>query len=132
MANDVRPGDILATRPVQGGRAPTSATDASGKTRPQKPAGGKLPPPVPVPKGNPPPEKTGREADLAALAERLGQYLRESGRAIAFRVENASGRTVIHEIDPDTGEVIAEITSDNLMSLAKGLGLSGTLVNSRA
>jgi flagellar protein FlaG len=132
MANDVRPGVILATVPVQGGRAPTSATDASGKTRPQKPAGGKLPPPVPVPKENPPPEKTGREADLAALAERLGQYLRESGRAIAFRVENSSGRTVIHEIDPDTGEVIAEITSDDLMSLAKGLGLSGTLVNSRA
>ena len=131
MANDVRPGEILATRPVQGGRAPTTATDASGKTKPQIHAGGKVPPRVPVPEDKPT-QRTGSEADLAALAERVGQFLRESGRAIAFRVESAAGKTVIHEIDPDTGEVIAEITSDDLMSLAKGLGLSGTLVNSRA
>ena len=131
MANDVRPGDILATRPVQGGRAPATATDASGKTKPQFNAGGKIPPRVPVPDEKPA-SRTGSEADLAALAERVGQFLRESGRAIAFRVESAGGKTVIHEIDPDTGEIIAQITSDNLMSLAKGLGLSGTLVNSRA
>ncbi len=91
-----------------------------------------MPPPVAVSEPKQEAEKTNRAADLAALAERLGQYLRESGRAIAFKVESAGGRTVIHEIDPDTGEVIAEITSDDLMSLAKGLGLSGTLVNSRA
>ncbi len=131
MANDVRPGEILATRPVQGGRAPTTATDASGKLKPQIPAGGKFPPRVPIPEDKPV-QRTGSEADLAALAERVSQFLRESGRAIAFRVESAGGKTVIHEIDPDTGEVIAEITSDDLMSLAKGLGLSGTLVNSRA
>ncbi len=131
MANDVRPGDILATRPVQGGRASTTATDASGKLKPQLPRGGKSPPRVPVPEEKQPP-RTGTEADLAALAERVGKFLRESGRAIAFRVESAGGKTVIHEIDPDTGEVIAQITSDDLMSLAKGLGLSGTLVNSRA
>lgn len=131
MANDVRPGEILATRPVQGGRAPTTATDASGKIKPQNPAGGKVPPRVAVPDDKQP-QRTGSEADLAALAERVGQFLRESGRAIAFRVESAGGRTVIHEIDPDTGEVIAEITADTLLSLARGLGLSGSLVNSRA
>lgn len=131
MANDVRPGDILATRPVQGGRAPTTATDASGKIKPQIHADGKVPPRVPVPDDKPS-QRTGSAADLAALAERVGKFLRESGRAIAFRVENAAGRTVIHEIDPDTGKVIAEITSDDLMSLAKGLGLSGALVNGRA
>jgi len=132
MANDVLPGDVLAMRPVQGGRAPTTATDASGKLKPQNPAGGKLPPRVAVSDQQTKPERTGTEEDLAALAQRLGQFLRESGRAVMFKVENASGRTVIHEIDPDTGEVIAEITSDDLMSLARGLGLSGTLVNSRA
>ena len=91
-----------------------------------------MPPPVAVSDQKADAEKSKRATDLAALAERVGQYLRESGRAIAFKVESAAGRTVIHEIDPDTGEVIAEITSDDLMSLAKGLGLSGTLVNSRA
>jgi len=132
MANDVRPGEILATRPVQGGRAPTTAADAGGKLKPQNTAGGKSPPRVAVSDRQTKPERTGTEEDLAALAQRLGQFLRESGRAVTFKVENASGRTVIHEIDPDTGEVIAEITSDDLMSLARGLGLSGTLVNSRA
>jgi uncharacterized FlaG/YvyC family protein len=131
MANDVRPGEILATRPVQGGRAPTSATDASGKLKPQITAGGKSLPRVPVPEVKQPP-RTGTQEDQAALAARVGQFLRESGRAMAFRVDSAFGRTVIHEIDPDTGEIIAEITSDDLMALAKGLGLSGTLVNSHA
>jgi uncharacterized FlaG/YvyC family protein len=128
MANDVRPGEILAAVPVQGSRAPITATDASGKLKPQIPAGGKSPPPAPAPEE----PRTGSRADLAALAERIGQQLRESGRAISFRVTNSAGRTVIHEINPDTGEVIAEITSDQLMSLARGLGFSGSLVNSRA
>ena len=140
MANDVRPGEIQATVPVQGSRAPTTATDASGKRKPQIDAGGKIPPRVPVPaKPETPPQppkppeiRTGTEADLAALAEKLGQHFSESGRAISFRVSNTDGKTVIHEVNPDTGEVLAEITSDQLMSLARGLGFSGTLVNSRA
>jgi uncharacterized FlaG/YvyC family protein len=138
MANDVRPGEILlATVPVQGSRAPITAVDASGKLKPQIPSGGKLPPHSTVaakPEEPPRPAepRTGSQADLAALAERIGQYLRESGRAISFRVSNSSGRTVIHEINPDTGEVIAEITSDQLMSLARGLGFSGSLVDSHA
>jgi uncharacterized FlaG/YvyC family protein len=132
MANDVRPGEILAAVPVQGSRAPITATDASGKLKPQIPAGGKLSPPARAPAPAPEEPRTGSRADLAALADRIGQQLRESGRAISFRVTNSGGRTVIHEINPDTGEVIAEITSDQLMSLARGLGFSGSLVNSRA
>jgi len=139
MANDVRPGEILATVPVQGSRAPSTATDASGKRKPQIDAGGKIPPRIPVPAkpdAQPEPPKpaeprTGTQADLAALAEKLGQHFSESGRALSFRVSNSGGKTVIHEVNPDTGEVIAEITSDQLMSLARGLGFSGTLVNSR-
>ena len=128
MANDARSGEILATAPVQGSRAPTTATDASGKRKPQIDAGGKIPPQPP----KPPEIRTGTEADLAALAEKLGQHFSESGRAISFRVSNTDGKTVIHEVNPDTGEVLAEITSDQLMSLARGLGFSGTLVDSRA
>jgi len=136
MANDVRPGEILATVPVHGSRAPTTASDASGKLKPQIPAGGKLPPRTPVraPPELPPsiPEpRTGTQADLAALAARLSQHLSESGRPISFRVTSTGGRTVIHEVNPDTGEVIAEINSDQLLSLARGLGFSGSLVNSR-
>lgn len=132
MANDVLPEKDLAMRPVQGGRAPTTATDASGNSRPHVPAGGKSPPRAAVSDQKPEPSRTGRREDLEALAERVGQFLRESGRAITFRVESAGGRPVIHEVDPDTGEIIAEITPDNLMSLARGLGLSGALVDSHA
>ena len=132
MANDVRPGEILATVPVKGVRAPTTATDARGKIKPQVNAGGKLPPPVRVEQLKLPAVKTGSQADLAAVAVRIGQRLSESGRPISFRVSTASGRTVIHEINPDSGEVIAELTSEDLLSLAHGLGLSGSLINSRA
>ena len=132
MANDVRPGEILATVPVKGVRAPTTATDASGKIKPQLNAGGRLPPPVRVEPPKAPEDRAGGQASLAAVAERIGQHLSESGRPISFRVSTASGRTVIHEINPDTGEVIAEITSENLLSLARGLGLSSALVNSHA
>lgn len=132
MANDVLLGKVLATRPVQGGRAPTTATDASGKLKPQIHAGGKSPPQAAVSAQPQKPEQASSKQDLTALAERLGRYLRESGRPISFKVQSEGGRTVVQEIDPDSGEIIAEITPENLMSLARGLGLSGTLVNSRA
>ncbi len=73
-----------------------------------------------------------RQAALAELADRIGHFLRESGRPVSFKVESAGGRPVIQEIDPDSGEVIAEITPENLMSLARGLGLSGSLIDHRA
>lgn len=137
MANDLRPGEILATVPVQGSRALVTATDASGKLKPQPAAGGKSSPLIPVPARTesppkPPEPRTGTDANLAALAEKLGQHFSASGRAISFRVSNVGGKTVIHEINPDSGEIIAEITSEQLMSLARGLGFSGTLVDSRA
>lgn len=134
MANDVLPGVNPALRPVQGGRAPTTATDASGNLKPQTRAGGKTPPRLAVSdrQVDQKKEQASNEESLAALARQVGQFLRESGRPISFKVESAGGRPVIHEIDPDTGEVIAEITPENLMFLARGLGLSGALIDRRA
>lgn len=137
MANDVLTGIHPALRPVHEGRAPTTATDASGNLKPQSRAGGKAPPRPAVsdPRVDRRKEQESsraRQAALAALAERIGHFLRESGRPISFKVESAGGRPVIHEIDPDTGEVLAEITPENLMSLARGLGLSGSLIDHRA
>jgi len=134
MANDVLSGITPALRPVQGSRASTTATDASGNLRPQTGAGGKVPPRPAVSdrQVDQKKEQVSDRESLAALAARVGQFLRESGRPISFKVESAGGRPVIREIDPDTGEVIAEITPENLMSLARGLGLSGALIDQRA
>jgi flagellar protein FlaG len=150
MVNEVKAaGEILATLPVHGSRALSTNAGFSGKSPPQ--SGKPLPqpaaqiistpkvatepaPPKPAVATQPQPkaEHSAEAAQAAQVATRINDFLRESGRAISFRVTQNAGRTVVEEVDPDTGRVISELTSDDLLSLAKGLGISGLVIDSRA
>lgn len=127
MPNDVLPGEIQATLPVHGGRAPTQFKSGGNSL----PLSGIKPPVAPA-KSDPVAVAKTSSPDFAALAARLNQFLRESGRAISFQIASVGGRSVVQEVNPDTGEVLAEITSDDFLSLAHGLGLSGLVINSHA
>jgi hypothetical protein len=62
----------------------------------------------------------------------LNKYLNDSGQPNRYRVAPNSEEQFIQEINPATGEVIGEYSVSTFPTLAKSLGLVGSLINSRA
>ena len=61
-------------------------------------------------------------ADAArVVAERIQQYLRESGRELDFRVDADTNRMVVTVRDQNTGEVIRQIPSEEILRIARSL-----------
>ena len=71
-------------------------------------------------------------ADIQAQVNLLNKYLNDSGRPAQFRVDPTSDNTLIQEINPATGEVIAEYSVIEFPELARSVGVSGVLVDDRA
>jgi len=74
------------------------------------------------PATNDPPPQPQIDVDLQAVAEQIDSYLRSVGRELEFRVDNASGRTVISVRDQATGELVRQIPSEEALRLAESLG----------
>jgi len=126
MASDSVPVQAPVTRPVHGSQVwKIAGSQLAGDQHP--PATARAAPPAP-------PEKV--KPDLQALAAFLNNFARESGRANVFKLNASSGRDLIQEINPETGEVIGEYAAAEFPALLRGLGfsgpLSGFLINSRA
>ncbi len=56
----------------------------------------------------------------------------DSGRPNQFRIDPNSGDKLIEEINPATGEIVAQYSVSEFPALAKGLGLLGSVINSTA
>lgn len=87
--------------------------------------------PVQQPKAAPRPVQ---EEDLRrvrqAIAERLDQYMKESGRSVEFRVDDDIHETVITVRRTDTGEVVRQYPTDEAIALLRRLNeQSGTFVD---
>jgi uncharacterized FlaG/YvyC family protein len=127
MASDGIPVNVPVTRLVHGGRAQTSETVQvlSGKNLP---AGGQAAP------LHPDKQTVGaiKAPDSQALVAQLNKRLNDSGQPAQFRLDASSGRNVIQEINPATGEVVGEYPESEFPILAQGLSVSGLLVNTRA
>jgi hypothetical protein len=71
----------------------------------------------------------------AALQSQLGMSkpcVNDSGRSVYYRVDPRSGNRRIQEINPATGNVIAEYPVSEFPVLARSAGLVGVLVDYRA
>jgi hypothetical protein len=121
MASDGNPVQIPATSLVHGSRAPTTVVveKPSGNTLSVPPSGKSLPP-------------TAAPPDIQAQVNLLNKYLNDSGRPAQFRVDPTSDNKLIQEINPATGEVIAEYSVIEFPGLARSVGVSGVLVDDRA
>jgi flagellar protein FlaG len=65
-----------------------------------------------------------------AVAARLDQYLKESGRDVEFSVDDAAHATVITVRRTDTGEVIRQYPSEEALALLRRLNAhSGTFLD---
>jgi uncharacterized FlaG/YvyC family protein len=131
MASDGQPVKISATSLVHGSQAPTTVTvQRSGKTLP--PSGKAAAEPAALrPTAA---EKAGTAAgstDLQNQVSFLNKFLNDSGKPDQFRVDPTSDGKLIQQINPATGQVVGEFPASEFAELARSVGLSGVLVNSR-
>jgi uncharacterized FlaG/YvyC family protein len=76
-------------------------------------------------------QTSGARADVHNLVAQLNKVLNDSGRPDQFRVDPQSGAT-IQEVNPANGEVIAQFAASEFPALARSVGASGLLFDSRA
>jgi hypothetical protein len=140
MASDGSPGKIPVANFVQGSQAarPISLLSAGGKSLPPdgKAAASQGPlSPAPAASSVAAAASTGSKpvvqptADPPVLVEQLNKFLNDSGRPDQFRLDPASGGKLIQQINPSTGAVVGEFSATEFPALARGLGVSGLLVD---
>jgi hypothetical protein len=78
------------------------------------------------------PPKTSDAADLQAFVAALNKVLNDSGHPNQFRVDPNAPTTMIQEINPANGEVLAEFAAAEFPALAKSVGASGILLDTQA
>ncbi len=140
MASDGSPGIIPVASLVQGSQAarPISLLSAGGKSLPPdgKAAASQGPlSPAPAASSVAAAASTGSKpvvqptADPQVLVEQLNKFLNDSGRPDQFRLDPASGGKLIQQINPATGAVVGEFSATEFPALARGVGVSGLLVD---
>jgi hypothetical protein len=116
MASDGQPVKIPAVSLVQGSQAPTTVVvQHSGNVLP--PSGRPAAPPA--------------APSLQAQVQLLNKYLNNSGKPDQFRVAPDSDDKLIQQINPANGEVLAEFPASEFAALARSVGISGVVVDSR-
>jgi hypothetical protein len=139
MATDGVPVSPLVTRIEQGSKAPPAATVQKATGKPLPTSGHILPAKAaPQPKEqaaakqNEPVSPAKSAADFRALIAHLNKHLNDTGQPNQFRADTSSGSTLIQEINPASGEVIGEYSAAEFPALARGLGISGLVIDSHA
>ena len=117
MASDGQPVKIPAVSLVQGSQAPTTVVvQKSGNVLP--------------PSGRP--AAPAAAPSLEAQVQLLNKYLNNSGKPDQFRVAPDSDDKLIQQVNPANGEVVAEFPASEFAALARSVGISGVIVDSRA
>jgi flagellar protein FlaG len=78
---------------------------------------------------NPPPAAA---ADLSRAVAALNRFLADSQRSFRFQVDEATGSTIVRIVNPETGELVRQIPSEDVLAAAHALRSSGSLLDLRA
>lgn len=73
------------------------------------------------PGGNGMPVQVADSADIEKTVSRINEIVRSVQRDLSFNVDQESGRTVIRVIDSESGELIRQIPSEDLLAIATHL-----------
>jgi hypothetical protein len=123
MASDGKPVQIPVLSLVHGSQAPTKVASppVSGKSLPPT---GKTATPAAAAKSS----AANRSTDVQAQVAFLNKYLNDSGRPNQFRTDPNS-QTLIQEVNPANGEVVAEYSAITFPELARSLGISSAVID---
>ncbi len=133
MASDGNPVQIPAISLVHGSQAPIAvrAQQSNGNPLP-RPGNAAAPPPAESAATVPKSGALNGTTDLQAQVALLNKYLNDSGRPAQFRVDPNSDSKLIQEVNPATGEVIAEYPAISFPALARSVGISGAVIDDHA
>jgi uncharacterized FlaG/YvyC family protein len=68
-----------------------------------------------------------------ALVKQISQQLEDSGRSLALSVDEVAGDIVTRVLNPNTGELIRSIPSEEMLRISKNLmSIEGLLINQSA
>jgi len=67
-------------------------------------------------------------SDPQSLVNQINKHFNDSGLPDQFRVDPASGK-YIQQINPSTGEVVGQYLASEFPALARGVGMSGLLID---
>ncbi len=79
----------------------------------------------------PPPVHAADAADIDRALSRLRELMADQQRNLDFRVDEASGRTVITVLDATTEEVVRQIPAEEVLVIARTVGAAGALLDAR-
>lgn len=73
--------------------------------------------------GNSPPvaEPVNIRESIEKTVEQISEFVHANARGLRFRVDDASGRTVVTVLNPNSGEVIRQIPSEEFLHIASEL-----------
>jgi len=91
----------------------TSVSEAAKKDGKAAPTEGKELPPAPDLKS------------VETAVKQINTFLNDSQRALNFQIHEASGRTIVRVINPETDEVIRQIPSEEVLNLAAAIKSQG-------
>jgi flagellar protein FlaG len=74
-----------------------------------------------APDAQPQPQQQAAAAvqDVAQAVQRIQSYLKSVNRALEFRIDSDSGRTVVSVRDVETGDLIRQFPSEEVLRLAQ-------------
>jgi flagellar protein FlaG len=70
-------------------------------------------------------EPVAKPVDLSAsiekTVEQISEFVNANARGLRFRVDDASGRTIVTVLNPNSGEIIRQIPSEEFLHIASEL-----------
>lgn len=104
---------------------PQGGAQSAGQAGNLPPAGGRILPVVSAPPSVP-------RLDFPHLVQQLDAFVESGQRSLRFRVDDATGRTVITVVNESTDEVIRQIPPEEKLALVRNLDrLQGLIVDAR-
>jgi flagellar protein FlaG len=72
-------------------------------------------------------------ADIQNAVANINRYLRDMDRSAQFRIDEATGKTVVQVVDSATKEIIRQMPSEEALAIARAMSRSsGMLLNEHA